>query len=499
MIDFNLSDPDQVFGNEAAEHEDENIFESYAVDRPELRAFLDQSKPLQIVSAYKGEGKSALLRLIEKRLLDRNPKPIVVRISATSISPNEESLDSDVWIRAWKKVLFQQIAVEIGRKINLAFSDDAISLVEEAESEGYKSRSFVGSIISRLQSSAVPITVQKTQISSHEALLKRWSENGSEVWLLLDDIDQNFKNTERDKIKVSACLIAVSQIFTSVSEVCLRLTLRPNVWATIKTEFEALSHIKQYLKGLSWDEKSYEEILAKRIESYLKRTDQWNTIAPKLPATLAARNSALVALAFETPVQWGGGRSKRPVHIPLHTLSRHRPRWLIELCKTASLGASSNGHTKITLDDITQQLGAFGQSRIEDTIVEFHPQCEKIEDLLIAFSGQNERYTTDGLMSVIRNRVLQSVHPKIVGAIGVAGPREVAHFLFQIGFLTAREDYKDGTYKHLAFADRPNLLRTVTNVDEGMSWEIHPVYRQTLSLKDVPSKSQLHKMSRRKR
>lgn len=497
MANFNFSDPDQLFGNEAAEHEDPTIFESYAVDRTELKSFLDQSKPLQIVSAYKGEGKSALLRLIENRLMDSTPKPIVIRISATAISPSEDVSDTDGWVRAWKKALFKHIALEIGRTINLAFSDDAISLVEEAESEGFRFRSLVGSIVSRLQSSAIPIKKTDSKVASHEAILKRWNTQGATIWLLLDDIDQNFKNIEYDKTKVSTCLIAVSQIFASVPEVRIRLTLRPNVWATIKTEFEALSHVKQYIKGLSWSDKEFEEILAKRVESYLRRTDQWADVAKSLPATLSAKKNALISLAFETPVKWGGGKSKRNVHIPLHTLSRHRPRWLIELCKASALGAHAKKHSKVTLEDITDQLGAFGQSRVDDTVVEFSPQCDKIRDLLIAFSGQNERYTTDELITLIRNRVMQSLNLNIAGIIGKPGAKEVAHFLFQIGFLSARQDHSDGTYTHLSYAERPNLLHAVTNLDEGMSWEIHPVFRQTLDLKDVPSKSEKKKKDRR--
>jgi hypothetical protein len=76
--------------------------------------------------------------------------------------------------------------------------------------------------------------------------------------------------------------------------------------------------------------------------------------------------------------------------------------------------------------------------------------------------------------------------------------RDVAQFLFQIDFLSARRDNADGTYDHLAFADRPNLLRITTNLDEGMSWEIHPVFRNTLKTKNVESKSELARRERRK-
>lgn len=53
---------DELFGNEMAEDEEERLFTSYAYERPEFQAFLNSATKLKVVRAYKGEGKSALLR-----------------------------------------------------------------------------------------------------------------------------------------------------------------------------------------------------------------------------------------------------------------------------------------------------------------------------------------------------------------------------------------------------------------------------------------------------
>lgn len=95
--------------------------------------------------------------------------------------------------------------------------------------------------------------------------------------------------------------------------------------------------------------------------------------------------------------------------------------------------------------------------------------------------------------------MLQGLNPRITGAGVRATNRDVAQFLFQIGFLSARHDNSDGSYEHLTFADRPNLLRANTNIDEGVSWEIHPVFRNALKLKDVASKSEITRRDRRRR
>lgn len=488
---FPLSDPDQLFGNEAAEDEPYDVLESYAVKGREVTRLLDPNRSVQVVRAYKGGGKSALLRLVEGSLSQQNPRPLVIRSTGQALSPSLQSDDSDDWVRAWKGNIFRQIASEIGARLNLAFGDDAMALVEEAERNGFKSRSLVSSIVDRLQSKAVPLEKTRPPMANAEALLKRWLANGSPVWLILDDIDQNYQNTPKQKLKVASCFIAVRQIFSQVPEVRARLCVRPNVWASIKPDFEALSHVEQYMVDLSWDDDhAFEEILARRIEGFLRRSDQWAEVVKTLSTSLAHRNSQLVELLFESPVPWGGRARMRPIHVVLHTLSRHRPRWLVELCKLAAVEADRQRRTQITLEDIVKQLDEFGRRRIGDTVAEFRSQCPQIENLIIAFADQPERFSTDQLLQALRDRVLQGVHPKIEGVIGSPGAREVAHFLFQIGFLSARRDEPDGSYVHLSYAARPNLLRATTNLDEGVSWEIHPVFRQTLRLKDVASKSE---------
>ena len=46
----------------------------------------------------------------------------------------------------------------------------------------------------------------------------------------------------------------------------------------------------------------------------------------------------------------------------------------------------------------------------------------------------------------------------------------------------------DGSYEHISFEDNPALLKSRTSVDNGVSWEIHPVFRQALQLKNVDTK-----------
>lgn len=473
-----------LFGNEASEDEVEDVFTGYAVNRPEVAQFLDSTSTIAIARGYKGEGKSALLRLVTLRLREQSPVPLVISVPASSISPELDSADSDKWVRCWKINILKLAAREIGATISYAFSDDAISLVEEAEANGFKSRSFVSSITDRLKTSAIPIERTRTAIQNPEPILRRWSRDGSNVWFVIDDLDQNFENNPVCKVKVATFFTALRQIANLIPEFKFRSSVRPNVWSIVKREYEALSHVEQYISDLAWNQDDFYELIARRVEGYLRRTKQWDSAVTTLQTERMARNKQLISLIFDDPMPWGRGKTRPPTVI-LYTLARHRPRWLVELWKVSAQAANKMSRTRINFDDIDNELEAFGKRRVDDTVAEFKSQCPEVEELLVAFVGQPEFFSTDNLIKTLQNRVLQAIHPRIVGVMGSPSPKEVAHFLFQIGFLTARKDFGNGEYEHLAYADNPSLLSSRTNVDQGYSWEVHPVFRQALKLKNV--------------
>lgn len=497
QITVNLWDVN-LFGNDAAEEEQEDIFQSYALEREEADRFLDENNKIQIVRAYKGEGKSALLRIVSNKLAKQKSNSVKINTTGVALSPNIESDDSDYWTREWKKNIIKLIASEIGSKVGFAFRDDAISLVEEAENNSFKERSFVSAIADRLKSSAVPLEYTKKTSSNHEHVLRRYLENGEKVWLIIDDIDQNFKNTEKNKVKVASFFTACRQIVNAIPEIRIRTCVRPNVWKIIKREYEALSHIEQYMYDIVWDLDKTIELLAKRVQGYFERNNNWSDVKKSLSDVIETRNKQLIYLVFESAMSWGANNRTRPSQIILNTLSRGRPRWLIELCKVAAKAADSRGSKLIQINDITDQLEEFGKRRIDDTIAEFSSQCPQIEDIITAFSQQNERYPTAEILKLIDNRILSSVSPKIFGVLGRPTNKEVAHFLFQVGFITARRDFDNGEYQHISFIEQPDLLKSRTNIDDGVSWEIHPVFRQALKLKNVETKQQAQHSRKRR-
>jgi len=197
LPEFDLSDL-SLFGNDAAEDESEDVFRSYVLDRDELATFLDPSRGLVIARGYKGEGKSAMLRICEDRIAE-NEGDICLSLSATASVPALPSADFALWVRNWKQALLDRLCNEIGSRIGLAWTDDAMVLVQEAEKTGFKERNLVGAILRRipgvkLAGDSVSIDVSGSAapaVANSEQIIKRWFAGQPPVWLLIDDVDLN--------------------------------------------------------------------------------------------------------------------------------------------------------------------------------------------------------------------------------------------------------------------------------------------------------------------
>ncbi|WP_131705313.1 P-loop ATPase, Sll1717 family [Xanthomonas citri] len=475
----------ELFGNEMAEDEDELLFSSYAYERKEFSSFLDPATKLKVVRAYKGEGKSALLRWTS---LTVRPFTNVVAHSAyaNSIVTQELGAVEADCIRAWKNAFVRVAAGALGSKLEFKFSDDAISLREEAERGGFSQRGFVAAVLARLKK--VPGEPALAGPADPAKALQRVAGNNDlQIWVIIDDLDENFRDTEEDGVRVMTALVAMRQLANEIKELRFRTSIRPSTWAIINRKYEALSKIEPYMMDLQWSKDELEEILAARVRAYLKRNNGL-AVASGSISGLSAR--ALVSVAFDDPMPWGKRDAdtedesldrRRAPAVVISTLSRYRPRWMIELCKIAAKSAVRRRRDKVGLDDLTANLDMFGRTRIDDLIAEFRAQCEKVEVAIHSFKGKPERFRTDELVVHVKNN-LNGRDIRIAGIFGKPSESEVIRLLFQIGFITARRDFDGGSYRHYSFFDEPTLLSDGAS-DLGVTWEIPSCFRQALQLK----------------
>jgi hypothetical protein len=112
-----------------------------------LEDFIAAERRLCVARAYKGEGKSALLRLSANKVRAIPERQIVIAVSATNLAPSLDSSDFASWVKAWKAAILDHVASEVGNTIGDAWSDDAMALVEQAERNGFKAKNIVSALI----------------------------------------------------------------------------------------------------------------------------------------------------------------------------------------------------------------------------------------------------------------------------------------------------------------------------------------------------------------
>jgi hypothetical protein len=111
-------------------------------------------------------------------------------------------------------------------------------------------------------------------------------------------------------------------------------------------------------------------------------------------------------------------------------------------------------------------------------------QCPQLDAIIEIFSGGKPRFTTDELLAIITEKIVRHRGVPIIDGLPAAnGSLTIANFLFRTGFITGRDEKDVAGLGFVRFEDRPNLLTTTANIDDGLSWEVHPAYRDILRIR----------------
>jgi hypothetical protein len=479
------------FGNEAGDDVPAKELITYFVEQKMFEKFTNKNKRLCVATAKKGVGKSALLQWLSIYLPKNNSDDFIIKVRGSEITRDSFNLLNTLespndYIRDWMIRLCAIINREIAKKIDFAITDDEITIVESAELDGYKSKNLVGCLICRFGKILSKGNPEKKGVIDQLEILKRITN--LQVWILIDDLDATFQNTNQECLSLSTFFSACRYVLQDITGINLRITMRSDVWPTIKHYDESLDKLVQYVDEITWSEKDFRKLLFKRIESQSKE------IPFDLPKhehyeTDEEFEERVIALIFIPKVQWG----KKEIHSykVIHTLSYHRPRWAIQLSRLAQENATCRGRELISKEDIDDVWGEYGSQRISDLVAEHKHQCSDVEELVNGFRGADRQINRDELFKCINNKILNHMNV-FIDKKGVKSPREIARFLFRIGFLVARADDESG-YHHYNYSDLPDLLSSRTSNDFNMSWEIHPCYRQALDIKKINRSQRMKK------
>ncbi len=467
------------FGDETGDMVDPIELTTYFVEQDTFHSFLDPKKRIAIATAKKGIGKSALIQWLSYRVAQDRPDALVIKCRGSDLTRNQFGLTSKLespndYIRDWMVRICALANRRLASELEIAISDDQMTLVESAELDGFKSKNLVGSLTSRLTKLLGRLAPTQQKAQNDVELLKR--ANTRQLWILIDDLDATFQNTPEECLSISTFFSACRYLAQDVKDTSFRITMRSNVWAVIRRFDESLDKMEQYVSEINWQESDFRRLLYRRIKSQLVELRMDPPVIERGASQQQIENQH-IALVFVPKVTWGVEEVQ--TYRVIYTLSYHRPRWAIQLCKLAQKEALPRDNL-INKGHIDSIWGEYGAKRIADLVAEHKHQCKEIEELVNAFRGAERLMKRDELIRWIKNHITNHLRPFIDGK-QIAAPVDVAHFLYRIGFIVARSDEPRG-YEHYSFESMPDFLTSRTNDDFGMSWEIHPCYREALDI-----------------
>ncbi len=480
-----------LFGNDAGEDEDPDVLAAYFVESENFRLFHDQRAKLQVARARKGMGKSTLLSKFAYDLTNRYKYKIVIQATGADFIgfENIPPHDFSAHIHKWRELICSRISAELAKQIGFASNDTEVTMVESAEIDGYKGRNLLGCLLARVGgrlpsvngnlTSTPTLIVTPQKARDNFQLLKRYcdQEPDAVVWLLIDDIDSTFINSEESRSRVSTFFSACRNLVREIKGIHIRSSVRTDVW-TVIAKNEDLDKFEQYITDIIWSGEEFRRILLKRILAYALRKNPARVDLKQLDVDKDA--DFISSMVFVPYLQWGTKRV-RPFN-PIKILAAGRPRWMSQLCRLAGAAAKRHHHLVIGIQDINASMEKYGSYRLSDLYKEHAHQFSHLQKLIEVFSGGVSMYSTETLLSLITRKYILPI-----GAAGVpplegepyTNPLQFAHFLYKIGFIAGRPD----TETYLFFEDHPALLRRDLSVDPSINWEIQPSYRQALRIR----------------
>ncbi len=486
-----------LFGHEDAGQEDSTRLKKYYLKRTDYET-VSSEVPLCIVIGFKGVGKSATLKYSYDEDNAKGVPAIWIRPDDVSEIYSQLNSATDVLnlITLWKKGLSRLIACKICDDWNFTISQDAEHVINWAESSGYRSKDFVSQIASRFlpvfKAGTGDISVgssrsqESDKVGEHH-ILKRITEKKT-IRVYLDDLDRGWEASDADRKRLAALIIALGDLTADISGLKIRISLRTDVYSIIRSTKEFTDKFESAEVWCNWDNASILKALIKRVYAYFDQEVDEEYINSKSQPEIFGLLSALFEQRFENTKTWSGV----PTYRVLMSLIRRRPRDLVKLLSMAAKEAHEESANRITGKHFSRVFDDYSEGRMTDIINEFSSELSNVGNLLYNMgptideikSKRENRYvfTTEELYAKIKNVMGNVGRLHIKGVKGVTDFHEVAHFLFKIGFITARKDLAKNI--HRTYYENKKQLLTRQVGDKGYSWEIHPAYRSALYIKN---------------
>ncbi len=486
----------KIFGSEDAADEDIQRLKEFFFKRADYKSVKSDSS-LIIVTGFKGVGKSALLKIsYEEDLGEKKPslwiRPDDIIEMMDELSKND--LDFSKTVLLWKRGIAKLIASRIASDWLFVYGDDSKAALQWAQETGYRNRDFIQKVIAILQPKIKPNINTESDITIFQQgehhIIERLLDKKTNIFLYFDDLDAGWQATKEQRNKLSALILALRNMTSDIPSLRVRLALRTDVYTLLRESDESTDKFENFVVNCSWQNHDIIVLLAKRILTFLKEDVDDSLLQKYKLSELSNILGKIMDKKFTHTKSW----KNKPTNKVIASLIRSRPRDMIKLCTFAAKVAyeRDNFTNKIKDIDFEKILNDYSLNRVQDIVNEFKNELPNIETLLYRMAPTTKEikekkkntfvYTTAELLSKIKN-IRQNISLDLVYKTHT-DDIDIAHFLYKIGFITARKEIEKQNKKFIDrkyYDEKKQLLKTGAIGDGGYSWEIHPSYRSAIS------------------
>jgi hypothetical protein len=255
-----------------------------------------------------------------------------------------------------------------------------------------------------------------------------------------------------------------------------------------------LSNYENYIVDCNWGNQQILVLLVKRILTHFDEQIDDDELNKMSKQALNIKLSKVMETHFTKTKQW----RNKPTSQVIMSLIRSRPRDMIKLCTLAATAAYDRDPNSNLIRDIDFEkiLADYSKNRVQDIVNEFKNEVSNLEVLLYRLAptkAELERkrgtpmfvYKTSELIEKIKN--IRSNSKITLAYSKAASAMDIAHFLYKIGFITARRSLSGKKTERKYYDEKKQLLKSGQIGDGGYDWEIHPSYRSAISTTDQVS------------
>lgn len=472
-IDFNEDQIGDMFGELDAQEDNEQRLDDFFL-KTDVFEKIHNNRPLRIIVAQKGVGKSAILRKSYLENIHNNQLSLWVRPDdIENLETIENSTDTIKLIRQWKNGLEKLIITKVCENFEVS-SDEEINKYFKYS---FKITDKLLKIIKKAN--------EHVDISEVNKLITQQYMKTNKIVVYIDDLDRAWNGSKENIARISALVTAARNMCSDDSSLKIRISLRSDVYYLFRKADESTDKVSTNVITLDWTQHELLAMLVKRIQLYFGNKLPDSSLLEMSQDNMAEHLNIVMEDKFKGRGKWNNA----PLRKILLSLARKRPRDLINLCVLGARSANTNKRDKIITNDWESSFSHYSQDRFNDTIVEHKFEIGNLESLLKGMTPttsemENRRekrlfiYDTKGMLTKIRS-ILERGDYRFSNQREKATPQEVLAFLYKINFLTARKTLKTGFIDTKYFEDN-NYLAGLDNINFGYDWEVHPAFRKVL-------------------